>query len=137
MKRTLLLPVLAAMLFFSSSFNIFKEQSVLPKKTVTEPAKRCGPWFTVYNYGLAVNKITLIYGTYVQEVINPTFPYAFPQGGGGIYTVTVTFSSIPSSGVYLGAGGQCQYSTTRSVSVTFDASGCTDYPITISNFSCD
>ena len=116
---------------------MFEGQPATGKKTVTEPAKRCGPWLTVYNYGLAVNKITLTYGTYVQEVINPTFPYAFPQGGGGTYTVTVTFSSVPSSGVYLGAGGQCQYSTTRSVSVTFDASGCTDYPITISNFSCD
>lgn len=138
MKRSRLLLTLAAFVLFSSSFNIFEGHPHKEKKTAIKSVKRCGPWFTAYNYGLAVSQITLTYtdGT-VHTVTNPTFPYAFPQGFNGTYTVKVHFSSVPASGVYVAAGDQCKYSTSSPVTVTFTANVCAEYPITISNFGCD
>ncbi|HEY8959845.1 hypothetical protein, partial [Chitinophaga sp.] len=138
MKRILLLPVLAMIFLFNSSFNMFEGQPATGKKTVTEPAKRCGPWFTAYNYGLTVTQIALTYpDASVHSITSPTFPCSFPQGSNGTYTIKVYISGIPSSGVYVAAGDQCKYSTSSPVTFTFVANVCVEYPITISNFACD
>lgn len=137
MKNVFFSLTLLAILALGTSFNIFESPAAI-KTTANAPGK-CGPWFTVYNNGMSVNRITLTYvetGIVVASVINPTFPYSFPQSGNGEYIVTVTFSSVPPSGVYVAAGDQCGYTTKRSISVNFVANVCVNFDIVISNFAC-
>ena len=132
MKKPFLLLVILAALSLTS-FTTTDHSPV--KKT----AKRCGPWFTVYNTSSAVvSSMQLIYvpSGYTITVVNPVFPYSFPQGGNGDYKINVTFSSVPATGVYVGANDYCVKAVNKYASLTFPALDCSENDIRITNFAC-
>lgn len=100
MTKALFLPLLAMASLLNFSGTFFTAKVVKQTKQAPEARPFCGPWLTFYNNtSYTITRIKLqntSLGT--VELTNPTFPFTYQPGYGGLYHIWVTTSQDGDAG---------------------------------------